>query len=113
MLMDARWQRHLVAALHLEPPLNWGHKERVAGNGRREMSACPATYRSKEHDVDSSHRLSALLKHLGVSADVVEASIRRNAAMISHAAEIIADWMTYLPEDCVKAMVNDGWHWSV
>jgi hypothetical protein len=48
-----------------------------------------------------------------MSADMVEASIRRNDATISRAAEIIADWMTYLPEDCVKAMVNDGWHWSV
>ena len=58
-------------------------------------------------------RHSALLRHLGMSADMVEASIRRNDATISRAAEIIADWMTYLPEDCVKAMVNDGWHWSV
>jgi hypothetical protein len=48
-----------------------------------------------------------------MSADMVEASIRRNDATISRAAEIIADWMTYLPEDCVKAMVNDGWHSSV
>ena len=77
------------------------------------MNAYPAMYHSKEHEVDSSHRLSALLRHLGMSADIVEASIRRNNATIAHAAEIIAEWMTYLPEDCVKAMVNDGWHWSV
>ena len=105
--------RNLVAALHLEPLLKWGHKEGVAGNRRREMTAYPAMYRSRELDVGSSHRLSALLRHLGMSADMVEASIRRNDATISRAAEIIADWMTYLPEDCVKAMVNDGWHWSV
>jgi len=113
MLNDARWQRHLVAALHLEPLLKWGHKERVAGNTRREMNESPAMYRSKEHDVDSSHRLSALLKHLGMSDDIVEASVRHDDPTISRAAEIIAEWMTYLPEDCVKAMVNDGWHWSV
>jgi len=113
MLNDARWQRHLVTALHLEPLLKWGHKERVAGNRPTEMNAYPTIYRSKELDVDSSHRLSVLLRHLGVSAGMVEASIRRNDATISRAAEIIAEWMTYLPEDCVKAMVNDGWHWSV
>jgi len=28
------------------------------------------------------------------------------------AAAIIAEWLTYLPEDCVKAMVRDSWHWS-
>ena len=60
MLIDARWQRHLVGALHLEPLLKWGHKEGVAGNRRREMTAYPAMYRSRELDVGSSHRLSAL-----------------------------------------------------
>ena len=43
-----------------------------------------------------------------MSADMVEASIRRNNATVSRAAANIAEWMTYLPEDCVKAMVNDG-----
>jgi hypothetical protein len=43
---------------------------------------------------------------------VVEASIKRNDATIARAAAIIAEWMTYLSEDCVKAMVIDGWHWS-
>ena len=113
MLIDARWQRHLVAALHLEPLLKWRHKEGVANNGRSAMNAYPAMHCSKEHDIDNIRRLSALLRHLGVSADIVEASIRRNNATIARAAEIIAEWMTYLPEDCVKAMVKDGWHWSV
>lgn len=48
-----------------------------------------------------------------MSDDIIEASIRRNDAMIARAAASIAEWLTYLPEDCVKAMVNDGWHWSV
>jgi hypothetical protein len=113
MLTDARWQRHLVAALHLESLLKWRHKEGAAGNGQSAMNACPAMYRSKERDIDNSRRLAALLRRLGMSADVVEASVRRNDATIARAAAIIAEWTTYLPEDCVKAMVNDGWHWSV
>jgi hypothetical protein len=113
MLIDARWQRHLLAALHLESLLKLGHKKGVANNGRSAMNACPAMLHSKELDVDDSHRLSALLRHFGVSAGIVEASIRRNDATIARAATLIAEWMTYLPEDCVKAMVNDGWHWSV
>jgi hypothetical protein len=113
MLIDARWQRHLVAALHLEPLFKWGHQERVAASERRDMNAFPAMHRSKEHDMEDSRRLSALLRHLDISAEIVEASIRRNDATIARAAAIIADWNTYLPEDCVKAMVNDGWHWSV
>jgi hypothetical protein len=48
----------------------------VAGNVRREMNACPAMYHSKEHDVDSSHRLSALLRDLGMSGTQVIAALR-------------------------------------
>jgi hypothetical protein len=114
MLIDGRWHRHLAAALHLEPPPGWGEKGRAAANGRSAMNAYPAAHRSEEHDMDDGHRrLSVLLRHLGVSADTVEASIRRNDATILRAAAITAEWASYLPEDCVKAMVNDGWHWSV
>jgi len=114
MLIDARWQRQLITALHLEPLLKWGHKEEaVASNKRREMNAYPAMFPSKERDIDSSHRLSVLLRRIGVSDDIVKASTRRNDATIARAAAIISEWNTYLPEDCVKAMVNDGWHWSV
>ena len=113
MLIDARWQRHLVAVLHLQPLLKWGHKEGVADNKRKEMNAYPAMHFSNEHVIDDVHRLSALLRRLDVSADIIEASTRRNDATITRAAAIIAEWITYLPEDCVKAMVNDGWHWSV
>lgn len=113
MLIDARWQLHLVAALHLEPLLKWGRTGGVANDGRSAMNAYPAMLHSKEDDIDNSHRLSALLRHLGQSADIVEASLSRNDATIARAATMIAEWMTYLPENCVKAMVNDGWHWSV
>lgn len=30
----------------------------------------------------------------------------------ARAAANIATWREYLPEDCVTAMINDGWHWS-
>jgi hypothetical protein len=39
-------------------------------------------------------------------------SVKRNDAAMARAATIIAQWKTYLPEDCVKAMMADGWHWS-
>jgi hypothetical protein len=111
MLIDARWQRHLIATLNLEPLFKSEHLDCMAGN-RGAANGHPVMHRPKERDVDDSHRLLALLKGLGVGADVVEASIKRNDATIARAATIIAEWMTYLPEDCVKAMVSDGWHWS-
>ena len=30
----------------------------------------------------------------------------------ARAAANVADWLTYLPETCVRAMVSDGWHWT-
>ena len=119
MLNDARWQQHRVAALHLQPLLKWVHKEGAAGHERSAMNAYPAypAYPAMRcangRDIDNSPRLAALLRRLGMSADIVEASVRRTDATITRAAATIAEWMTYLPEDCVKAMVNDGWHWSV
>ena len=77
MLIDARWQRHLIATLHLEPLFESGRLDGVAGNGRGAMNAYPAMHRARERDVDDIHRLLALLKRLGVGADVVEAFRRR------------------------------------
>lgn len=34
-----------------------------------------------------------------------------NAANLRASANVAA-WKTYLPEDCVAAMIDDGWHWS-
>lgn len=31
----------------------------------------------------------------------------------ARAAENIVEWRTYLPEDCVNAMVKAGWHGTV
>jgi hypothetical protein len=36
---------------------------------------------------------------------------KRDAVRLRHRA-IVADWRTYLPEECVAAMIKDGWHWS-
>jgi hypothetical protein len=35
-----------------------------------------------------------------------------DAAAAARAAVNIAIWRGYLPEDCVKAMIRDGWHLS-
>jgi hypothetical protein len=39
-------------------------------------------------------------------------SVRRNGADLARAVENVARWKTYLPEECVRAMMNAGWHWS-
>jgi hypothetical protein len=32
--------------------------------------------------------------------------------VIARAAANIIEWRSYLPEDCVSAMINAGWQWS-
>jgi hypothetical protein len=112
MLIDSRWQRHLIDTLQLEPLFKSQHLDGAAGDSRRAANGHPAVNRSGAWQVDDSHRLLALLSGLGVDSDVAKASLKRNAAITARAATIIAEWMTYLPEDCVRAMVSDGWHWS-
>jgi hypothetical protein len=106
MLSDARWQRHLFATLHLEPLFKSEHQ------GRRPLSGHPWMQRSTRREADNNQRLLSLLDRLGVGPEVAEASLERNDATVARAAAIIAEWMTYLPQDCVKTMVSDGWHWS-
>jgi hypothetical protein len=112
MLIDARWQQHLIATLQLETLFESQHLPGMAANGRRAVRAHPEMHGSGEREVDDSHRLVSLLRGLRVGPDVVKASLKRNDATTARAATIIAQWMSYLPEDCVRAMVGDGWHWS-
>jgi hypothetical protein len=37
----------------------------------------------------------------------------RSTAEIARAEQKIAEWLEYLPEDCVAAMIERGWHFSV
>ena len=34
----------------------------------------------------------------------------RGDPMTARAVANIAEWSTYLPQDCVEAMIRDGWH---
>jgi hypothetical protein len=68
---------------------------------------------SEAREVDSAERLYEFLEYLGVSADTgASRCFWHIPGATERAVANIADWMTYLPEDCVRAMVNDGWHWS-
>jgi hypothetical protein len=65
-------------------------------------------------------RRAAFTKGLAASAHglsiksnmVVAGPIGKINAADLRASTNIATWKTYLPEDCVAAMIDDGWHWS-
>lgn len=46
------------------------------------------------------------------AANEVTAPMGTTDIAILRAARNVAEWKTYLPDDCVAAMINDGWHWT-
>jgi len=95
MLTHARWHNEFIHTLHLGTLF------------KSDQLQC----RSASDQGGNSLILSAIFEELG--ADPCTAgTVEHSAEASSRAAAIITDWMTYLPKDCVKAMVNSGWHWS-
>jgi hypothetical protein len=39
-------------------------------------------------------------------------SVLLNDPGLARAAANVASWKTYLPHDCVSAMMSEGWHWT-
>ena len=107
MLIDTRSQRELIAALHLEPLFESEHFAGMTDGGA-------AKSHTMEGKPDPTQELLALLQTLGIGAeDSAGSSIMRSDDAIAQAMANIIEWMKYLPEDCVKTIVKDGWHWSI
>jgi hypothetical protein len=108
MTTDAQSQGDLIAELHLESLFN-----------SRTTHAEPEVNFPKRDDVRLRHRL-ALVKKLAIDAQGLSfkkdlglaGPMEDGSSAALRAAAIVADWRTYLPEDCVAAMIKDGWHWS-
>jgi len=113
MTTDARSQVELIAALHLEGLFKIGHLESVSDHGVQvTQSESVIPYSNELGSTQPRDRL-ALVQSLAVSAHGLSIKIdKAEVAASSRAAENVATWRTYLSEDCVLAMINDGWHFS-
>jgi len=119
MITDARSQGDLIAALHLESSVNSGDLRSTRDQSSRETHVEPEIHRPNEHDpVLLRHRL-ALTKRLVVSAQALSIKseaetgpVETSSTSASRAAANVTAWRTYLPADCVAAMIKDGWHRS-
>jgi hypothetical protein len=67
------------------------------------------TNRESSFDMQSGGA-GELRKHMTNVA--INGLVTRGDAGNVRAADNIARWKTYLPEECVRTMVNQGWHWS-
>jgi len=117
MITDARSQGDLIAALHLDPSINARRGSDESNGATRSNQA--NHYSTERAAVELRHRL-AFVKSLAVTARgssiktdmAAAATTEKDNATRSRATANVAAWRTYLPEDCVVAMINGGWHWS-
>jgi hypothetical protein len=116
MITNARSKGDLLGALDGEPLLNARHLNK----GNQAPYAEPAIHSSKEFDaIRLRYRLGSG-QSAGVSAESLSiktgmtkaASSETPHTAQSRAAANVTTWRSYLPEDCVVAMINDRWHWS-
>jgi hypothetical protein len=60
---------------------------------------------------DAEQRLWGAIQLLGIPHHPAATPRIANSDIVRAAANIEA-WMSYLPKNCVRTMVRDGWHWT-
>jgi hypothetical protein len=107
---DAQSQPALIKSLNWEPIFN---SPPDVAEGRQDLTI--------DHSLDGhaqSHPAVYVRKPMdfvrGASATSVamNGSVKLNGDRMARAAENVARWKMYLPEECVRAMMKAGWHWS-
>ena len=95
----------------------------MMGNPQRAdgANACPLTDAPTQSDNSRARHRLVLLQSLAASVQGLNRdpanrhrlqSSDPSSAVTARAAANIAAWREYLPEACITAMINDGWHWS-
>jgi Zn-dependent M28 family amino/carboxypeptidase len=97
MITNAPPQGDSIAALHLESLFN-------VGQSIRDKSAIAWNLYSAWPSVHEGYSSSPNM------AKAASSETSRAAAF--RAAANVATWRTYLPDECVVAMIHDKWHWS-
>jgi hypothetical protein len=96
-------QMNLIAAFDTEAFFKTSHSGTRAP--RRSWLAAPSAVTN-----GPEIRLRGLIQLLGIAHQ--PATPRGASSDIGRAAANIETWMTYLPKNCVRTMVRDGWHWT-
>jgi len=81
-------------------PLDSHARHEAIGNGRDGLPTPVDGFSQVEPTIEISR---------GVRADAPPVSANLGAAEIALAANNVRRWREYLPEDCVKAMIELGW----
>ncbi len=109
MKTDTQLQRDITAELKWEPSV---HAEQIGvevKDGIVTLAGHVSSFAEKWDAERAAQRVSGV-KALAIEMDVkLPGSSKRIDADIARAAENTLLWTTYLPKDCVKVMVENGW----
>ena len=63
--------------------------------------------------VEEAVRRRRSFQAAAVAVDVTSSRFLRSQSNVVRAAKNVLEWKEYLPDDCVKAMMASGWHFTV
>ena len=109
MKTDSQLQQDVIAELKWEPSVNAAQIGVEVKDGIVTLAGHVSSYAEKWDAERAAQRVSGV-KALAIEMDVkLSGSSKRNDADIAGSAENALQWMTYLPKDSVKVMVEGGW----
>jgi len=109
MKTDSQLQKDVMAELKWDPSVNDTKIGVAVSEGVVTLSGHVDSYAEKWDAERATQQVSGV-KALAVEMDVaLNGSSKRNDTDIAHSAENALAWMTYLPKDSIKVMVEGGW----
>ena len=109
MKTDAQLQLDVIAELKWEPSVNAAQIGVEVKDGVVTLAGHVSSYAEKYDAERAAQRVSGV-KALAVEMDVnLPGSSKRTDGDIARSAENVLEWSTYLPKNCVKVKVENGW----
>ena len=109
MKTDTQLQLDVIAELKWEPSVNAAQIGVEVKDGIVTLAGHVSSYAEKWDAERAAQRVSGV-KALAIEMDVkLSGSSKRTDADIAGSAENALQWITYLPKDSVKVMVEGGW----
>lgn len=109
MKSDKEIQKDVIAELNFDPAVNQAEIGVQVKDGVVTLTGHVSNYSEKWNAETAAQRVAGV-KALVIDMDIVlpETSIRSDAD-IAQSVENILRWKTFLPEDAVKIMIENGW----
>ncbi|HTD04725.1 BON domain-containing protein [Undibacterium sp.] len=109
MKTDMQVQEDVIAELKWEPSVNSAQIGVEVKDGVVTLAGHVDSYAEKRDAERAAQRVSGV-KALAVEMDVtLPGTSLRHDIDIARSAENVLQWTTYLPRDCVKVIVENGW----